>query len=122
MFFDFVLNFGFLLFRSAKIAQVLIGLAVYFTFALQFYVPCDIIWRKLEIRIQKENHNVSQILLRTGLILIMGGIAAAVPELDAFITLVGAVFFSLLGKFFYICFFLFGNQFSNFLLFFCHLN
>lgn len=65
---------------------------------MQFFVPCDIIWRKIEVQIQKENHNVSQILLRTGLILIMGGIAAAVPELDAFITLVGAVFFSLLGK------------------------
>lgn len=47
--------------------------------------------------IPKEKHNISQILFRAGTILIMGGVAAAVPVLDPFIGLVGAVFFSILG-------------------------
>lgn len=40
-----------------------------------------------------------QILLRTGIILVSGGIAAGIPNLEPFISLVGAVFFSLLGIF-----------------------
>lgn len=82
----------------AQVAQVLIAVAILFTFALQFYVPCDILWRKLQPRIPKEKHNISQILFRAGLILIMGGVAAAVPKLEPFIGLVGAVFFSILGE------------------------
>lgn len=70
-----------------------------FTFGLQFYVPMDILWRKIGPRISKEKHNISQILFRAGIILIMGGVAAAVPKLDPFIGLVGAVFFSVLGKY-----------------------
>lgn len=81
-------------------AQILIALAILFTFGLQFYVPIDILWRKLQLRLPQEKHNVSQILFRAGLILIMGGVAAAVPKLEPFIGLVGAIFFSVLGKFF----------------------
>lgn len=88
-------------------AQVLIAIAILFTFGLQFYVPMDIIWRRISPSIPKNKHNSSQILLRAGTILIMGGVAAAVPKLEPFIGLVGSVFFSLLGKHFEIkCFFL----------------
>lgn len=59
----------------------------------------DILWRKIGPSIPKDKHNISQILFRAGIILIMGGIAAAVPSLEPFIGLVGAVFFSVLGKF-----------------------
>lgn len=82
----------------AQIAQVLIGIAILFTFGLQFYVPMDILWRHIGPSIPKDKHNVSQILFRAGIILIMGGVAAAVPQLDPFIGLVGSVFFSILGK------------------------
>lgn len=68
-----------------------------FTFGLQFFVPMDILWRKIEPRIRKENHNLTQILLRSGIIIIMGGVSAAVPKLEPFIGLVGAIFFSILG-------------------------
>lgn len=84
----------------AQIAQVLIAIAILFTFGLQFYVPMDILWRKMAPRIPKDRHNISQILFRAGIILIMGGVAAAVPKLDPFIGLVGAVFFSVLGEYF----------------------
>lgn len=58
----------------------------------------QILWRKLEPSIPKDRHNTSQFLLRAGIILIMGGISAAVPKLEPFIGLVGAVFFSVLGN------------------------
>lgn len=78
-------------------AQVLIAVAILFTFGLQFFVPMDILWRKIQHRFSKENHNRTQILLRTGIIIIMGAVAVAVPNLDPIISLVGAVFFSVLG-------------------------
>uniref|UniRef100_A0A1B0D2Z8 Amino acid transporter transmembrane domain-containing protein n=1 Tax=Phlebotomus papatasi TaxID=29031 RepID=A0A1B0D2Z8_PHLPP len=81
----------------AQTAQILIALAILFTFGLQFYVPMDILWRKLEHRIPKEKHNISQIAIRTGIILICSAVAAAVPNLEPFIGLVGALFFSTLG-------------------------
>lgn len=82
----------------AQVAQILIALAIFFTFGLQFYVPMDVLWRRIQIRIPKERHNISQILLRAGIVMILGGIAAAVPKLEPFIGLVGAIFFSVLGK------------------------
>ena len=79
------------------IAQVLIALAILFTFGLQFFVLIDIIWRKNQHRLDKDNRRRDQTLLRTGIIIIMGAIAVAVPNLDPIISLVGAVFFSVLG-------------------------
>ncbi|XP_062558473.1 proton-coupled amino acid transporter-like protein pathetic [Armigeres subalbatus] len=81
----------------AKIAQLLIAAAILFTFGLQFYVPMDILWRKIHDKIPKNKHNFSQIAIRTGIMILMGGIALAVPDLEPFIGLVGAVFFSSLG-------------------------
>ena len=84
---------------AALIAQILIGLAILFTFGLQFYVPMDILWRKIGHKFAKSNHNIAQIGLRTGIMIIMAGVAIAVPNLDPFISLVGSVFFSSLGIF-----------------------
>lgn len=81
----------------AKIAQLLIAVAILFTFGLQFYVPMDILWKKIHDKIPKDKHNFSQIAIRTGIMILMGGIALAVPDLEPFIGLVGAVFFSSLG-------------------------
>uniref|UniRef100_A0A2M4A0X7 Putative amino acid transporter n=1 Tax=Anopheles triannulatus TaxID=58253 RepID=A0A2M4A0X7_9DIPT len=80
-------------------AQILIALAILFTFGLQFYVPMDILWRKIQHKIPKNKHMISQIALRSGIMIIMGGVGLAVPELEPFIGLVGAVFFSSLGLF-----------------------
>lgn len=88
----------FCIFSSISIvAQVLIAVAILFTFGLQFFVPMDILWRKIQHRFSKDNHSRTQIILRTGIIIIMGAIAVAVPNLDPIISLVGAVFFSVLG-------------------------
>uniref|UniRef100_A0A1B0A1Z2 Amino acid transporter transmembrane domain-containing protein n=1 Tax=Glossina pallidipes TaxID=7398 RepID=A0A1B0A1Z2_GLOPL len=83
----------------ADAAKLLMALAILFTYGLQFYIPNDILWSKIKHKFDPKNHNISQILLRTGIILISGGVAAAIPNLEPFISLVGAVFFSLLGIF-----------------------
>ncbi|XP_058459149.1 proton-coupled amino acid transporter-like protein pathetic [Malaya genurostris] len=81
----------------SKIVQILIAVAILFTFGLQFYVPMDILWRKVQNKIPKDKHNISQIAIRTGIMILMGGLALAVPNLEPFIGLVGAIFFSSLG-------------------------
>lgn len=81
----------------AIIAQYLIAIAILFTFALNFYIPMDILWRYVQDKISKEKHNVAQIGMRTGIILCLAGFAIAVPDLEPFISLVGALFFSTLG-------------------------
>ena len=83
----------------ALIAQILIGLAILFTFGLQFFVPMDILWRKIGHKFPKEKHNLVQVALRTGIMILMAGVSIGVPNLDPFISLVGSVFFSSLGLF-----------------------
>jgi solute carrier family 36 (proton-coupled amino acid transporter) len=83
---------------SAITGQVLIGLAILFTFGLQFYIPMEILMKKLENKIAK-TRNISEIGIRTFIMILMGGLAIAVPDLEPFISLVGAVFFGSLGLF-----------------------
>ncbi|XP_066146373.1 proton-coupled amino acid transporter-like protein pathetic [Euwallacea fornicatus] len=84
----------------AQVVQASISIAVFFTFMLQFYVPLEITWNRIKHRIPENRHNVSQILLRTGLVIFVTGIAAAGGEhLGGLIDLVGAIFFSTLGLF-----------------------
>jgi proton-coupled amino acid transporter len=44
-------------------------------------IPMDILMRKLENRIAKKR-NVSEIAIRTGIMIAMGGVAIAVPDLE----------------------------------------
>ncbi|XP_055382276.1 proton-coupled amino acid transporter-like protein CG1139 [Condylostylus longicornis] len=83
----------------ADTAKLLMAIAILFTYGLQFFVPMDILWRKIQHKIPENRHNITQFVLRSGIIFITGGIAAGVPKLEPFISLVGAVFFSLLGLF-----------------------
>ncbi|XP_975480.2 proton-coupled amino acid transporter-like protein pathetic [Tribolium castaneum] len=84
---------------AAQVAKMCVATAVFFTFMLQFYVPCEITWRKLSQKIPKNYHNVSQIAVRTLLVLFITALAVAVPKLDAIIGLVGSICFSTLGLF-----------------------
>jgi len=60
--------------RPAQIAQGAIAIAVFFTFMLTFYVPVDIIWSHLKLRMPKSRWNIGQIILRSCLILIATGV------------------------------------------------
>jgi len=84
---------------AADTAKLLMAIAILFSFGLQFFIPNEILWRKISHRFAERNHNKTQLLLRTGIVLITAGVAAAIPELEPFISLVGAIFFSLLGIF-----------------------
>lgn len=65
----------------AVTGQVLIGIAILFTFGLQFYIPMEILLKKIENRIAK-TRNISEITIRTVIILLMGGVGIAVPDLE----------------------------------------
>lgn len=88
----------FLFISLAQIAQILIAVAILFSFGLYFYIAMDILWRKISHKVKVRRHNITQILMRTIVICLMAGIAVAVPNLGPFIGLVGAIFFPILGK------------------------
>lgn len=83
----------------ADTAKILMALAIFCTYPLQIYVPNDILWRKISHLFPESRQNIAQILLRALICLMSCGIAAAVPDLEPFIALVGSVFFSILGIF-----------------------
>ncbi|XP_030767594.1 proton-coupled amino acid transporter-like protein CG1139 isoform X1 [Sitophilus oryzae] len=84
----------------AQIVQAAISVSVFFTFMLIFFVPADIMWRKLKGKISEEKHNISQIILRVVMLVLITGVAIAGGEhLGGLIDLIGAIFFSSLGFF-----------------------
>ena len=69
----------------------MMALAIFFSYAIQFYVPVDIINSYLQPRISPDKHLKAEYLLRLGLVLFTFSLAAAIPKLDLFISLVGSV-------------------------------
>ncbi|XP_059468908.1 proton-coupled amino acid transporter-like protein CG1139 [Neocloeon triangulifer] len=83
----------------AQSVKIMIAVAIFLTYALQFYVPFEIIWRNLKPHFKK-NEMVVEFSLRIFLVVCTVGIAAAIPNLGPFISLVGAVCLSTLGLMF----------------------
>ncbi|XP_019868871.1 proton-coupled amino acid transporter-like protein pathetic isoform X2 [Aethina tumida] len=80
----------------AQIVNILIALAVYCTFGLQFYVCLDIVWNGVKDKC--ENHPViANYAMRTILTVVCIAIAIAVPTIIPFVSLIGAFCFSILG-------------------------
>jgi len=75
----------------AQLTKVMMSLSVFFTYALQFYVPITVMGPYLATKVSPENYVKSEYLLRLVLVLLTFGLAAAIPRLDLFISLVGAV-------------------------------
>merc|ERR1719350_2534386 len=67
------------------------ALATFATYAVQFHVPVEIINSYLQPRISPDKHLKAEYLLRLGLVLFTFSLAAAIPKLDLFISLVGSV-------------------------------
>ena len=80
----------------AQVALILISLAVYCTFGLQFYVCLDIAWNGIKDRFQKKPM-LANYILRT--VMVTGAVllAVAVPTIGPFMGLIGAFCFSILG-------------------------
>lgn len=81
---------------TAVIGQLLVAMAILFTFGLQFYVAIDILLKKLMDKVT-QSKIIWEIVIRSTALIIMGGTAAAIPDLEPFISLVGALFFGSLG-------------------------
>lgn len=77
----------------------MIAIAIFFTYALQFYVPMEIIWKSLKGQFTKFP-NVAEYSIRISLVVMTVVIAVLVPDLDGFISLVGALCLSMLGLIF----------------------
>ncbi|XP_025422068.1 proton-coupled amino acid transporter-like protein pathetic isoform X2 [Sipha flava] len=80
----------------AQSVKVMIAVAIFFTYSLQFYVPFEIIWKGTKHRFTS-HPDFFEYLLRVILVVCTVGIAIAVPELGPVISLVGALCLSFLG-------------------------
>lgn len=76
--------------------QVFIGLAVFCTFGLQFYVCLDIAWNAIRDNFTKRPQLVNY-TMRTVLVTAAVLLAIVVPTIAPFIGLIGAFCFSILG-------------------------
>ncbi|XP_022124518.1 proton-coupled amino acid transporter-like protein CG1139 isoform X1 [Pieris rapae] len=79
--------------------KLMIAVAIFFTYSLQFYVPMEIIWKNIRHRFGAKK-NLAEYTIRITIIIITLGIAIAIPNLGPFISLVGAVCLSFLGLIF----------------------
>jgi len=75
----------------ASLVKLMMSLAITFSYPLQFYVAVDIINSYIHDRIDSKNHLKAEYLLRLILVLVTFTLAAAIPRLDLFISLVGSV-------------------------------
>lgn len=84
----------------AQSVKLMIALAIFLTYALQFYVPMEII-RKGFIDVHLRKYPVAaEYVIRVLTVIATVGIAIAIPHLGPFISLVGAVCLSTLGLMF----------------------
>ncbi|XP_071446204.1 proton-coupled amino acid transporter-like protein acs [Hetaerina americana] len=76
----------------AQCVKVALSFAVMCSYALQFYVPIDILWPSVMKSYGPFKHKVLyEILFRTALVLLTFILAEAIPKLGLFISLVGAI-------------------------------
>ena len=75
----------------ATLVKVMMALAIFFSYAIQFYVPVDIINSYIQDKISADKHVKVEYLVRLILVLFTFTLAAVIPKLDLFISLVGSV-------------------------------
>ncbi|KAH9497816.1 hypothetical protein DERF_013772 [Dermatophagoides farinae] len=80
------------LYQSCK---VIFACAIFLSYAIQFYVPVTIIWpwvcRRFNLKEGAKKTNTIEYFFRAGLVIFTVALAAAIPKLDLFISLVGAI-------------------------------
>ncbi|XP_060519999.1 proton-coupled amino acid transporter-like protein CG1139 isoform X2 [Cylas formicarius] len=84
----------------AQSVKLMIAVAIFFTYALQFFVPMDIIWKALKNNFSASKQNLANYSIRISLVFLTVVVAIVVPDLGGFISLVGAVCLSMLGLIF----------------------
>ncbi|KAJ8959317.1 hypothetical protein NQ318_022003 [Aromia moschata] len=83
----------------AQSVKLMIAVAVFFTYALQFYVPMEIIWKAVKNNFGPKK-TLAEYGIRVSLVVLTLVLAILIPNLGAFISLVGAVCLSMLGLIF----------------------
>ncbi|KAI8439923.1 hypothetical protein MSG28_001378 [Choristoneura fumiferana] len=81
----------------AQSAKIMVACVMLLTFALIFYVPFDVVWRHLKHRVPARNHGWAVAGIRLVGTLLIVGIATAVPRLELFMELIGAILLSVMG-------------------------
>ncbi|KAI8430633.1 hypothetical protein MSG28_000836 [Choristoneura fumiferana] len=79
--------------------KLMIAVAIFFTYSLQFYVPMEIIWKNVR-HMFGARKKLAEYSIRIFIIVMTLCIAVAIPNLGPFISLVGAVCLSFLGLIF----------------------
>lgn len=75
----------------AQYAILLNAIVVFMSYSLQFYVPISLILPSIKCHISKKWHQEAELVLRFVLVLLTFALAAAIPHLDMFISLVGSI-------------------------------
>ncbi|KAK9508555.1 hypothetical protein O3M35_006089 [Rhynocoris fuscipes] len=83
----------------AESVKILVALSILFTYGLQFSVPSEIMWKLIGHKISERFQTIGYYLMRAAMIFGTVIIAIIIPDLSPFISLVGAVCFSILGLF-----------------------
>lgn len=81
----------------AQVVKILIAAAVLFTYGLQYFVPLEIMWDSIKHMFSHRYAAIGETIMRVVMVLVTVVVAILVPKLEPFISLVGAIFFSILG-------------------------
>lgn len=65
--------------RLAQSVKLMIAIAIFFTFTLQFYVPVSILWKGIESKIPAARQNMSEYGMRVGLVVSLISLLNALP-------------------------------------------
>lgn len=79
--------------------KLMIAVAIFFTYSLQFYVPMEIIWNNVR-HLFGARKNIAEYSIRVILVILTLCTSIAIPNLGPFISLVGALCLSFLGLIF----------------------
>lgn len=75
----------------AQSVRLMMAIAIFLSYGLQFYVPMNIVWPFIRDKLDTEKSQViGEYVTRTVLVIITFALAAAIPNLGAVISLVGA--------------------------------
>lgn len=75
----------------AQSVRLMMAIAIFLSYGLQFYVPMNIVWPIIRDRLETEKSQIiGEYITRSLLVVITFALAAAIPNLGAVISLVGA--------------------------------